>query len=142
MKINGNLILTCIGVVGGCVANMLGGWDTGLITLVIFMSIDYITGLIVAGIFHKSKKTNNGMLESRAGFKGLCRKGMILLVVLIATRLDLVIQTNFIRDAVVIGYIVNETLSIIENAALMGIPIPNAITKGIEILQDREKEGN
>lgn len=140
MKINGNIIITTIGIIGGYIANMLGGWDTGLVTLVIFMVIDYITGLTVAGIFHKSKKTESGALESRAGFKGLCKKGMILLVVLIATRLDMVIQTNFIRDAVLIGYIINETLSIIENAGLMGLPIPNAITKGIEIL--KEKEGN
>lgn len=140
MKINGNIIITTIGIIGGYIANMLGGWDTGLVTLVIFMAIDYISGLIVAGIFHKSKKTESGTLESRAGFKGLCRKGMILLVVLIATRLDMVIQTNFIRDAVLIGYIINETLSIIENAGLMGLPIPNAITKGIDIL--KEKEGN
>ena len=140
MKINGNVIITTIGIIGGYIANMLGGWDTGLVTLVIFMVIDYITGLTVAGIFHKSKKTKSGALESRAGFKGLCKKGMILLVVLIAYRLDIVIGSNFIRNAVIIGYIVNETLSIIENAGLMGLPIPNAIEKGIEVL--KEKEGN
>ena len=63
-------------------------------TLVIFMGIDYVTGLIVAGVFHNSGKTESGALESRAGWKGLCRKGMTLLIVLIACRLDLIMNTN------------------------------------------------
>ena len=106
------------------------------------MAIDYATGLIVAGVFHNSSKTETGALESRAGWKGLCRKGMTLLIVLIACRLDLVMNTTFVRDAVIIGYIANETISIIENAGLMGLPIPAVITKAIEILTKKtEKEG-
>ena len=106
------------------------------------MGIDYVTGLIVAGVFHNSGKTESGALESRVGWKGLCRKGMTLLIVLIACRLDLIMNTNFVRDAVVIGYIANETISIVENAGLMGLPIPSAITKAIEVLTKKnEKEG-
>ena len=127
-------ICTGVGVVGSAIASFFGGWDTGLITLIILMAIDYISGLAVAGIFHKSKKTDTGTLESRAGWKGLCRKGMTLLFVLVAYRLDLVIGSNYIRDAVIIGFIANETISIIENAGLMGIPLPNVITKAIDIL--------
>lgn len=67
------------------------------------MGADYVTGLIVAGVFHTSEKTENGTLESRAGWKGLCRKGVTLLVVLVACRLDLMMGSNFIRDAVVIA---------------------------------------
>ena len=104
-------------------------------TLVIFMGVDYLTGLIVAGLFHTSQKTENGRLESRAGWKGLCRKGVTLLIVLVACRLDLVIGSNFIRDAVVIAFIANETISIIENAGLMGVPIPAAIIDAIEVLK-------
>ena len=126
-----------IGVVGGGIAALFGGWDAALITLVIFMAIDYITGLIVAGVFHKSKKTETGTLESRAGFKGLCRKGVTLLIVLVACRLDLVIGSNFIRDAVVIAFIANETISIIENAGLMGVPIPAVIIRAVDVLKKR-----
>lgn len=135
-------VTTAFGVVGGFIASLFGGWDAALTTLVIFMGIDYVTGLIVAGVFHNSGKTESGSLESRAGWKGLCRKGMTLLIVLIACRLDLIMNTNFVRDAVVIGYIANETISIVENAGLMGLPIPSAITKAIEVLTKKnEKEG-
>lgn len=123
-----------------------GGWDAALITLVIFMGIDYFTGLIVAGVFHNSNKTENGSLESLAGWKGLCRKGVTLLIVLVGCRLDLVMGSNFIRDAVVIAFIANETISIVENAGLMGVPIPSVIVKAIEVLkkkaesEDKENE--
>lgn len=135
-------LCTGIGVVGGLVASLFGGWDAALITLMIFMGIDYLTGLIVAGVFHNSEKTENGTLESRAGWKGLCRKGVTLLIVLVACRLDLVMGSNFIRDAVVIAFIANETLSIIENAGLMGVPIPAMIVKAVEVLKKKaESEG-
>ena len=108
-------------------------------TLIIFMAIDYITGIMVAGIFKRSKKTQNGALESRAGFKGLCRKGVMLLIVLVACRLDVELHTTYIRDAVCIAFIANETISIIENAGLMGIPIPAPITRSIELLRNKEE---
>lgn len=127
-------ICTMIGVIGSFIASWFGGWDTGLATLVAFMCIDYVSGLVVAGVFHKSSKTENGALESLAGWKGLCRKGMTLLFVLIAYRLDLAIGTTYIRDAVVIGFMANELISIVENAGLMGIPMPTVITKAIEVL--------
>lgn len=103
------------------------------------MGVDYATGLIVAGVFHKSEKTENGALESRAGWKGLCRKGVSLLVVLVACRLDMIMGSNFIRDATVIAFIANETISIIENAGLMGVPIPSVITKAIEVLKKKSE---
>ena len=130
-------IFTGIGVVGGFIASLFGGWDAALVTLIIFMGVDYLTGLIVAGVFHNSEKTETGTLESRAGWKGLCRKGVSLLVVLVACRLDLVIGSNFIRDSVVIAFIANETLSIVENAGLMGVPIPAVIVKAIDVLKKK-----
>lgn len=132
--------LSITGVIGSGIASLLGGWDAVLITLVIFMAIDYVTGLMVAGVFQKSTKSENGALESRAGFKGLCRKGMILLIVLIATRLDIMAGSNFLRNAVVIGYVANEAISIIENAGLMGIPIHPALRKGIDALISKNEE--
>ena len=77
-------ILTAVGAAGSIIASLFGGWDTALVTLIIFMGVDYLTGLIVAGVFHNSEKTASGTLESRAGWKGLCRKGATLLVVLVA----------------------------------------------------------
>ena len=130
-------ITTLIGGIGSFIASLFGGWDAALVTLIIFMGIDYITGLIVAGVFHTSEKTPGGGLESRAGWKGLCRKGVTLLVVLVACRLDLVMGSNFIRDAVVIAFIANETISIIENAGLMGVPIPGVVVRAIEILKKK-----
>ena len=133
-------IITIIGLIGSSLASLFGGWDAALTTLILFMGIDYLTGLIVAGVFHASGKTENGSLESRAGWKGLCRKGVTLLIVLIGCRLDLIMETNFIRDGVVIAFIANETISIIENAGLMGIPIPSVITNAIEVLNKKEGE--
>ena len=130
-------ICTMIGMVGSFIAGLFGGWDTGLVTLVIFMGIDYFTGIIVAGVFHKSRKSETGALESRAGWKGLCRKGTTLLFVLIAYRLDLALSVTYIRDAVIIGFMANELISIVENAGLMGIPIPAVLAKAIDVLQSR-----
>lgn len=133
-------ICTGIGVIGSIIASAFGGWDTGLATLLIFMIIDYFSGLVVAGIFHRSNKTKSGALESKAGWKGLCRKCMTLLFVLIAYRLDLAIGVNYIRDAVVIGFMTNELISIVENAGLMALPLPDVINKAIDVLTE-QKEG-
>ena len=131
---------TAVGLIGGVIASLYGGWDAALQTLIICMAVDYITGLIVAGVFHASPKTKTGTLESRAGWKGLCRKGMSLLIVLVACRLDAVMGSSFVRDTVVIGFIANETLSIIENAGLMGVPIPKALARAVDILKQRSEE--
>ena len=129
-------ICTALGVVGSVIASAFGGWDAAMTTLLIFMGVDYLTGLVVAGVFHTSPKTENGALESRAGWKGLCRKGVTLLIVLVACRLDLVMGSTFIRDAAIIAFIANETISIIENAGLMGVPIPTVVVKAIEVLKE------
>lgn len=133
-------ICTIAGIAGGFIASAFGGWDAAMTTLVIFMVIDYISGLLVAGVFHKSKKTESGTLESRAGRKGLCRKGMTLLVVLIGSRLDLALGVRYIRDTVIIGFIANETISITENAGLMGLPLPETITKAIDVLTKKTND--
>ena len=137
MKKMTEAICTGIGAVGGAIGAAFGGWDAALATLLIFMAVDYISGLIVAGVFHNSKKTESGTLESRAGWKGLCRKAVTLLFVLIAYRLDLVIGVNYIRDAVIIGFIANELISIVENAGLMGVPLPTVIQNAIDILTQK-----
>ena len=131
---------TAVGLVGGLLNTLFGGWTPALTTLIVFMSIDYISGLIVAGVFKKSKKTDTGALESRAGFKGLCRKCMMLLMVLVAYRLDLALGSDFVRNAVIIAFIANETISIAENAGLMGLKLPSVITNAIDVLNSKAKE--
>lgn len=101
------------------------------------MAADYVTGLIVAGVFKKSPKTETGGLESKAGWKGLFRKGGTLLVVLIACRLDIELGTTYIRDAVIIAFLINEIISLIENAGLMGVYIPPPIKNGIDLLKKK-----
>ena len=137
-----NAILTATGMIGSLIASCFGGWNASLTTMLIFMGIDYVTGLVVAGVFHKSKKTDSGALESRAGFKGLCKKGTMLLFVLIGYRMDLAIGTTYIRDAVCIAFIANELISIVENAGLMGLPIPSVITKAIDVLKTKSEKTN
>lgn len=133
---------TAVGLVGSVIASFFGGWTSGMTTLLLFMAADYIAGLMVAGVFKQSNKTKTGGLESRAGWKGLCRKGMTFVFVIVAYRLDLIIGTNYIRDAVIIAFITNELISIVENAGLMGIKLPSVITKSIDVLQQKSnKEG-
>ena len=127
---------------GSTVAELFGGWDTALKTLLIFMVLGWLTGgIILPAVFRKSPKSPNGALESRAGWKGICRKGMTLLYVLIAARLDMVLGVEYIRNAVCIGFIANEVLSIVENAGMMGVPMPSMIKKAVDILKDTAESG-
>ena len=135
------MVTSLIGMFGRAVTVLFGGWDIALQTLLIFMVIDWITGgILLPVIFKKSPKSENGRLESRAGWKGLCRKGMTLLFVLIAVRLDLLMGTNYLRDAVCIAFIANEALSILENAGLMGMPIPEVLRQAIDILNGKAEK--
>jgi toxin secretion/phage lysis holin len=109
-------------------------------TLLIFMAVDYMSGFAVAGIFKKSPKTERGTLNSDIGFRGLAKKGMMLAVVLIANRVDMILNTSFCRDGVIIAFIVNETISIIENAGAMGVPVPSVIKKAIELLNNKKED--
>lgn len=133
-------ITTSVGLVGSALTSLVGGWDAAVTTLLLFMLIDYISGLVLAGVFKKSKKTESGALQSGYCWKGLAKKIMTLVFIIIANRLDLIIGTNYIRDAVCIAFIANELISIIENAGLMGLPIPTVITKAVDILNQKESE--
>ncbi len=134
---NSTILSGIIGLIGGAFTTLFGGWTAGMTTLVLFMAIDYVSGLIVAGVFKKSNKSESGALESKAGWKGLARKCMTLLFVLISYRLDLLLNTNYIRDAVVVGFCANELISIVENAGLMGLPLPAVIVKALEVLKHK-----
>lgn len=128
-------ILSGVACVGAAIASLFGGWTGAMTTLVILMFIDYVTGIIVAGVFHASPKSSGGALSSAVGFKGICRKFVILLIVVVACRVDLLLNTTIIRDATCIGFCVNELVSITENAGLMGIPLPRKLVEAIEVLR-------
>ncbi len=129
------LVLAALGAIGTWIANVLGGWDAAMGTLFIFMGIDLLTGFLLAAVFHASPKSKGGALESKAMAKGLVRKGMAMLVVLIANRLDLMLGLDYIRNGVIIAFCVNELLSIIENMGLMGVPMPEILTNAVELLR-------
>lgn len=135
-----DILMAGAGAAGAALSALFGGWTLALQTLCMFMAVDYVTGLVVAGVFGRSPKSERGALESRAGFKGLCRKGVTLLIVLVAARLDAVLGVTFIRDGVITAYLCNELISITENVGLMGVPLPPVITRAIELLKGKQEK--
>lgn len=127
--------LAVLAAAGATIAEALGGWDTALRTLIILMAIDYATGILCAVVWRKSPKSETGAFESKASLKGLIRKGAILLVVFIAARLDMLMGTEVARLAVIMFFCANDGFSIIENLGIMGIPMPDIIKNGFELLR-------
>lgn len=132
-----NAVLAALAALGTFVANALGGWDAALQVLIGLMAADYVTGLIVAGVFKRSGKSETGALESRVGFKGIVRKCTILMLVWVAAMLDRLTGAAYIRTAVCLFFIGNEGLSILENTALMGVPYPAFIKNALEAMRDK-----
>ena len=130
-----------LAAVGSGVLGALGGWDTGLQTLVFCMALDWVTGLVVAGVFQRSGKSRDGSLDSRAGFKGLCKKGAQLVLVLVAVRLDGLMGGGYCRTAVLLFLVGNEGLSILENLGLMGVPYPAFLKKALGVLRESGDRG-
>jgi toxin secretion/phage lysis holin len=131
------MICTVLGLAGSMLAAAFGGWDTALIALVICMGVDYVSGSIVALVFHNSRKSETGAYNSTYGLKGLCKKGLMLLFVIVAVQVDRLIGSAYVRDAVCIGFCTNEVLSIVENLGLAGVPMPQAVVKALEQLQSK-----
>lgn len=129
------MICTVLGLAGSMLAAAFGGWDTALIALVICMGVDYVSGSIVALVFHNSRKSESGAYNSTYGLKGLCKKGLMLLFVIVAVQVDRLMGSEYVRDAVCIGFCTNEVLSIVENLGLAGVPMPQAVVKALEQLQ-------
>ena len=133
---------TFLTAAGAFVTALFGEWDGALLTLLLFMAADWLTGLTVAGVFHRSPKSRNGALESRIGLKGLCRKGAMLLVVLIAYRLDLMAGLHgVLRTAAIVALVCNEALSVLENVGLMGVKYPEIINRVIRQLLGEKSGG-
>ena len=137
-----NGALAILAAIGAFIANALGGWDVLLRVLVGMMATDYLTGLLIAGIWKKSNKSESGALDSRAGFKGLVRKCMILLLVYVAVLLDAAIGTHYVRAAVILFYIGNEGLSLLENLCIMGVPHPKFLEDVLQVLKDKGDKGD
>lgn len=137
MKEFWNLIQLAFTAVGGWLGWFLGGSDGLIIALAVFAAVDYATGVMCAFSDHT--------LSSAVGFRGICRKVLIFLMVGIAHMLDVYVIGNgsVLRTAAIFFYMSNEGVSITENAAHLGLPIPEALKTVLEQLHDRaEKEGN
>ncbi len=132
-------ILKIIAGVAGAIAGLFGEWTTMLTILVVVMALDYISGWIVAWC-GKSPKTENGGLSSKIGFIGIAKKGFIMLLVLLATLLDRAIgnDTYIFQSSLVLYYIANEGLSILENAALLGVVFPKKLQRALETIRETE----
>ena len=132
-----NGVCTLFGLVGGALAAAFGGWDAALAALLVCIAVDYVSGSIVALVFHNSSKSETGAYNSAYGLKGLCKKGLMLLFVLVAVQVDALMGVDYVRDAVCIGFCSNEVLSITENLGLAGVPMPQAVVNALEQLQKK-----
>ena len=133
----GAAVYTAVGTVGSVIAYLLGGWETAIQTLVCFMLIDYVTGIMLA-ILNKSSKTETGGLSSKAGLRGILKKTGMLIVVIVANRLDILAGTDVIRNGCIVILIANEGLSIIENLGVLGVPVPKILINFIEALKQQD----
>ena len=133
-------ICAAAGTVGGLIAGLFGGWDAAIRALLVFMAIDYMMGLASAGIFKKSPKTESGGLQSKVGWKGLCRKVATLALVVVAVQVDAVLHTSYVRSGVCIAFMANELISMVENVGLMGVQFPEPLRKAIDLLQKKEEK--
>ena len=131
-------VLSFIGVIGSFIAKSLGGWDSSLQTLLVFICVDYGLGFLLAGVFHKSPKTESGRLGSSAMFQGLCKKGIMLLIVLVANQVDIMLNTDYVRIGAIIALSVNELISITETINVMGVWVPPILLDAIEVLKKND----
>lgn len=132
-----NIILTSAAAAGSFLIKELGGSDAILQLLVLFMAADYITGTMIAAVWKKSNKSDGGSLDSRAGFKGLCKKCTIFLLVGVGVALDRALNIDYLRATVILFFIGNEGLSLLENSAIMGVPWPDKLKDALEVLKSK-----
>ena len=125
-----------IGLFSGVIADFLGGWDRDMETLVLFMSIDFITGLLVAYLFCASPKTPDGHGSSSVCFRGLFRKCGILVAIGMLYRVDLLFGTHFLRSTSIVAFTMNEAISICENLDRMDVPLVNRLIDFFKTLRD------
>lgn len=137
---NKQMFLSIVGMFGAGLSYMLGGLDAVLLALIITMAIDFITGSLNAIVFKKSKKTKSGRANSAQGIRGIVKKIYILMMVVMSVQLDVLLGTTVIRDGVIVAFAAMEGLSVVENLANAGVPIPKAIKNALDILNKNEEE--
>lgn len=126
------------GIIFGFINNLLGGYDEILRFLFLIMALDYISGMMLAIFFKKSPKTKNGAMSSKVGFEGICKKIMMIFLVVVAHNADSMLGFRYIRASVILAFTINELVSLTENTGLMGVKIPKTILNFIEILKENE----
>ena len=133
------LYMAVVGGIGGLFTMAFGGWSTGLVTVIMLMCFDLLTGgFIIPVVFKRSPKTETGGIQSNAFGKGVCRKLYKILLISVAYRLDVMFGINYLKDTFIIAFTFEETLSLVENAALMGMPLPAVITNTLDVLKNKK----
>ncbi|WP_153124693.1 phage holin family protein [Peribacillus tepidiphilus] len=119
--------------IGAGISFVFGGWHTLLSILLAFVILDYVSGFIAAGI--------EGKLNSSVGMKGIAKKVAVFFVVAVAHMMDVALgyDGHILRDATIFFFLANEALSILENVGRIGVPIPSALQKAVDILSDKSK---
>lgn len=127
---------TLVAAAGSVASFLFGGWSFALQVLIIFVFLDYVTGMVASG--------TEGKLSSQAGFKGIFRKVLIFVLVTMGHLVDGYLGTgnSMFRDGVIAFFVANEALSIVENSGRMGLPIPPVITRMVDALKDKSGEVN
>ena len=135
-----NKAVKALATIGGAIAGIFGEWSMLMTVLATAMVLDYISGVLVAA-FGKSLKTEGGHLDSKVGFVGLAKKALIIMIVLLATLLDKALGTNAMvfQTATVCYYIANEGISVVENAGLMGLPVPDVVKRALEQMKEKKE---
>lgn len=134
------IIELIISSLGTLIINIIGKPTDELMILLLLMVIDLITGTLVSAVWHKSSKTKSGKLSSRVMFKGIVKKILTLVIVVIAYQLDILLGINVVRYIVIITLIIEEILSIIETITLTGLKVPTIITKALDVLERSVKD--
>lgn len=132
-------LLSLVMSLAALLARALGGWDAALAMMFLLMGLDVVSGLLVA-LCRKSDKTGSGGFRSGSFFTGLTRKLLMVLLVILGTALDSLLGTSVCRLSVIGFYAANEALSVVENAALLGLPFPRGLLTSLERYQQQQDE--
>ena len=139
MKVK-QVISLVIGALTTGVLKIIGEPTQDLKILLLLMVIDLIVGFTVSAVWHKSSKTKSGKVSSKVMFKGIVKKILTLVLVVVAYQIDILLGYDVIRHVVIIAFIVQEIISIIENIAITGIKAPDIITKALDVLERSVKD--
>ena len=135
-----DMMCTILGILAASGVKLFGGWTPTLNIVLILMGIDLAAGFLVAAVFKKSPKSESGAASSSAMLKGICKKIMMIFLLAVAHQLDVALGVDYIMLAATYGFIANESLSIVENAGLMGIVKSDVIVNAIEVLKGKSQK--